>query len=634
MTEFLRQLWEPIAKLPRTQQILLAGLVALVFAGIITATMWGSQKDYTPLFEEELKLEDAGKVVAKLKELNIEYKLGASSSDIRVPLVDKSYILLQLAQEKTLPQARAGWQKLIDEKSMFQGMTKDEFELNFVRGLQEELESSLMRYEAIENAKVYIVKPKKEVFKEDQKEPTGSVVLKLRPNMDLDRDKIRAIREWISTAVEGLKPENVRITDTQARDLTRLLDEEEDMTLDKVKTAQLKHTIEVEKRLEKKLRSQLEEAFGSGRASVRVTAAMDFDQKEALAEVLIPPVEGATMGVIVSQKLENEQYEGKDLVQDGEPGVNSNLPPGAPAYPGTENNTLNKYQRNAAIQNVDYTRSKEKFVKEQGTIKRLSVSIILDGDPVRMPPSLEEQIRGVAQASVGFDKKRGDVLTLMVYPFNNDMADKARREMEERQRQERMMFMIVIGLLMAIPVLFGLVYIFVRMSRARALAKEQEALVEASRAKEQLRQSEETRKQKIREQQEMEWERRFQDINNFFPEIRDPEAKRRKVQDLRLKAYQYARDNDSLPPDFEEMTPEEQYLYREAFKRKADGTLEDGIARLEAVIGERERAHQVELDKLQQEADVRAKLEERVRQMVQEKPEDAVQVLRIWLEED
>ncbi|HNW33520.1 MAG TPA: flagellar basal-body MS-ring/collar protein FliF [Candidatus Ozemobacteraceae bacterium] len=634
MTEFLRQLWEPIAKLPRMQQIMLGGLVILVFAGIITATMWGSQKDYTALFEEQLKIEDAGKVVAKLKELSIDYKLGATSSDILVPLTDKSYILLQLAQEKTLPQARAGWQKLIDERSMFSGTTKDEFELNFVRGLQDELEGSLMRYDAVENAKVYIVKPKKEVFKEDQKEPTASVVLKLRPNKDLDRDKIRAIREWLSSAVEGLKPESVRITDTQARDLTRLLDEEEDMTLDKAKTAQLKHTVEVEKRLEKKLRSQLEEAFGSGRASVRVTAAMDFDQKEALAEVLIPPVEGATMGVIVSQKLENEQYEGKDLVQDGEPGVNSNLPPGAPAYPGTENNTVNKYQRNAAIQNVDYTRSKEKFVKEQGTIKRLSVSIILDGDPVRMPPSLEEQIRGVAQASVGFDKKRGDVLTLMVYPFNNDMADKARREMEERQRQERMMFMIVIGLLMAIPVMLGLVYIFVRMSRARAMASEQEALVEASRAKEQLRQAEETRKSKIREQQEMEWERRFQDINNFFPEIRDLEAKRRKVQDLRHKAYLYARDNDGLPPDFDEMTPEEKYLFREAFKRKADGTLDDGINRLEALIGERERAHQVELDKLQQEADVRAKLEDRVRELVESKPDDAVQVLRIWLEED
>ncbi|HOT28280.1 MAG TPA: flagellar basal-body MS-ring/collar protein FliF [Candidatus Ozemobacteraceae bacterium] len=634
MTEFLRQLWEPIAKLPRAQQIMLAGIVILVFAGIITATMWGSQKDFTPLFEEQLKLEDAGKVVAKLKELNIEYKLGATSSDIQVPLTDKSYILLQLAQEKTLPQARAGWSKLIDDRSMFAGTTKDEFELNFVRGLQDELESSLMRYDAVESAEVHITKPKKEVFKEDQKEPTAAVFLKLRPNKDLDRDKVRAIREWLSSAVEGLKPENIRITDTEAHDLTRLLDEDEDMTLDKVKSAQLKHTIEVEKRLEKKLRSQLEEAFGSGKASVRVTATMDFDQKEALAEVLIPPVEGATMGVIVSQKIENEAYEGKDLTKDGEPGVNSNLPPGAPAYPSTEGTTANKYQRNAAIQNVDYTRSKEKFVKEQGTIKRLSVSIILDGNSEKVPPSLEEQIRSVAQASVGFDKKRGDLLTLMVYPFNNDMAEKARRDMVERQHQERTMFMIVIGLLMAIPVMLGMVYIFVRMSRARAMVKEQEALVEATRAKEQLRQAEEMRKQKIREQQEMEWERRFQDINNFFPEIKELEEKRRKVQDLRQKAYSYAREQDVMPPDFDEMTPEEQYLFREAFKRKADGTLDDGLARIEALIGERERAHQAEMDKLAQEANVRAKLEDRVRQLVESKPEDAVQVLRIWLEEE
>lgn len=634
MTEFLRQLWEPIAKLPRAQQIMLGGVIILVFAGIITATMWGSQKDFTPLFEEQLKIEDAGKVVAKLKELNIEYKLGATSSDIQVPLTDKSYILLQLAQEKTLPQARAGWTKLIDDRSMFQGTTKDEFALNFIRGLQDELEGSLMRYDAVEQAKVYIVKPTKEVFKEDQKEPTASVVLKLRPNKDLDRDKIRAIREWLSSAVEGLKPENVRINDTQARDLTRLLEEEEDMTLDKVKTAQLKHTVEVEKRLEKKLRSQLEDAFGNGRASVRVTATMDFDQKEALAEVVIPPVEGATMGVIISQKIESEAYEGKDLTKDGEPGVNSNLPPGAPAYPSTENTTGNKYQRNASIQNVDYTRSKEKFVKEQGTIKRLSVSIILDGDSASMPPSLEEQIRNVAQASVGFDKKRGDVLTLMVYPFNNDMAAKAGIEMAERQHQERTMFMIVIGLLMAIPVMLGMVYIFVRMSRARAMVKEQEALVEATRAKEQLRQTEETRKQKIREQQEMEWERRFQDINNFFPEIKELEEKRRKVQDLRQRAYSYAREQEVMPPDFDEMTPEEQYLFREAFKRKSDGTLDDGLSRIEALIGERERAHQAEMDKLQQEANVRAKLEDRVRQLVATKPDDAVQVLRIWLEED
>jgi len=160
MTDFLRQLWEPIAKLPRSQQIALAAIVVVVVLGIATASMWGTQKEFIPLFEEKLKLEDAGKVVAKLQELNIEYKLGADSTEINVPLPDKSYILLQLAQEKTLPQAKAGWQSLIDQRSFFAGTTQQEFDLNYVRGLQTELEETLVRMGPIEEASVSIVKPK------------------------------------------------------------------------------------------------------------------------------------------------------------------------------------------------------------------------------------------------------------------------------------------------------------------------------------------------------------------------------------------------------------------------------------------------------------------------------------------
>ena len=124
MTEFLRQLWEPISKLPKSQQIGLAVITGLVVIGIITASMWGTQREFIPLFEERLKIEDAGEVVAKLQELGITYRLGADSTDIRVPLTDKSYILLQLAQENSLPRTKPGWQNLIDERSIFTGTTQ------------------------------------------------------------------------------------------------------------------------------------------------------------------------------------------------------------------------------------------------------------------------------------------------------------------------------------------------------------------------------------------------------------------------------------------------------------------------------------------------------------------------------
>ena len=193
------------------------------------------------------------------------------------------------------------------------------------------------------------------------------------------------------------------------------------------------------------------------------------------------------------------------------------------------------------------------------------------------------------------------------------------------------MFMIVVGLLMSFPVFLGLIYIFVRVSRARALAREQQRLAEAAAEAEALKLARDNAALRQNEQKWQDWERRFKDIKNFFPEIGDLEEKKRKVQDLRYQAYQYAMNNDELPPDFEEMTPEEQFIFREAFQKKDDGTLEDGFKRLETIINERDRQREEELAKLNEQANARELLERRVRELVSNKPEDAVQVLRLWL---
>lgn len=632
MTEFFRQLWEPIKRLPKNQQIILAVTVIGVVLGITIASMWGTSKEYIPLFAEDLKIEDAGKITAKLTELSIDYKLGKNSTDIRVPLADKPYILLQLSQAKSLPKAKAGWSELIDKRSILSGTTQQEFDLNYVRGLQKTIEETLVKMGPIEEASVSIVKPKKEVFKEDQKEPSASVLLKLKPGVTIKKEQVRAIRDWLCTAVEGLNPDGIRIADTDARDLTKIIDDDEALSLDKIETAQLKYTNSREKRLKKELQSQLETIFGYGKAVVRVRLKIDFDQKEAVSDVIIPPVAGSDSGVVASEKLENEEYQGKDLVEDGEPGVNSNLPPGAPAYPGTDNTTWNKYKRDGQIKNYLYTHSKEKFTKDQGTITRLTVSVVLDGDPKSLGV-VKDQIIEVAKNTVGFDKKRGDKLALMVMPFRNDELERARAAFDLKKQQEKQMFKIIMGLLMSFPVFLGLIYIFVRVSRARALAREQERLQAAAAEAEAMDAIKHEQLKRQSEEQWRNWERKFKDIKNFFPEITDFDAKKKKVQDLRYQAYKYALDNDELPPDYEEMTPEEQYIYREAFKKKKDGTLQAGIERLSSIIEERDRKREEELAKLQGEASARDELEDRVRNLVETKPDDAISVLRLWLNE-
>ena len=219
----------------------------------------------------------------------------------------------------------------------------------------------------------------------------------------------------------------------------------------------------------------------------------------------------------------------------------------------------------------------------------------------------------------------------MVMPFKNDDADRAKAAIDQKKEQEKQMFMIVVGLLMSFPVFLGVIYIFVRVSRARALAREQQRLQESASEAEALRQRREQQLFQQNEQQWKDWERRFKDVKNFFPEITDVEEKKRKVQDLRLNAYQYASENDGLPSDFEEMTPEEQFIYREAFQKKSDGSLAEGLERLANIVAERDREREDELSRLNQQANAREFLEQRVRSLIETKPDDAVQVVRLWL---
>ena len=629
MNDYLRQLWEPITKLSKTQRIILGSVVGLVVVAIIVAAMWGTDKEYIPLFQEELKLDDASKINAKLTELGLDHKIGKTANEILVPTTDKSYILLKLSEEKTLPEAKAGWEKLIDQRSLFQGTTQQEFDLNFVRGLQEEIVTALKRMGPIEDANVNIVKPKKTTFKEDQKEPSASVLLKLKPNTTVEPNQIRAIRDFICSAVEGLEPDKVKICDDHANDLTRVIEDEDLMTIEKSQTIQIKITRDRERYLQGNLQRMLESMFGDGKAIVQVRLEMDFDQKEAVSDVVVP-LEGTNQGIVISQKTENEEYEGRDLIEDGEPGVNSNLPPGSPAYPGTENGVLNKYKRDGTITNFEVTKSKEKFIKEQGTIRRLTASVVINGDPSEYK-STEDQILAIAQTAIGYDKSRGDKMNLMVMPFRNDELERARSEMALKKEQEKQMFKIIMGLLMAFPILIGLIYIVARITKARSLAKEQERLAKAAEEAERLRKEREKQLLAQNEKQWKEYEKRFSDVKNWFPEITNLEEKKRKVQDLKLKAYKYASENDELPPDFEEMSPEEKYAFREAFQKKADGKLQGEIERLEKIVSERDREREGELSKLNAEALARDELEKRVRELIERKPDDAIQVIRGWL---
>lgn len=209
MEEYIKKVFEPIVNLSKTKLLVIAFIVSLAILSITTTVLLGTEKEYVPLFQEELKPNDTNKISAWLTESGFKHKIDKTTNAILIPNTDKSYILLKLSEQKTLPEAKASWDKVIDQRTLFQGTTQQEFELNYVRGLQEEIATALKRMDPIKDAIVTINKPKKTTFKE--KEPSANILLKLRPYSSVDQKQIKAIRDFVCSAVEGLKPDKIEI---------------------------------------------------------------------------------------------------------------------------------------------------------------------------------------------------------------------------------------------------------------------------------------------------------------------------------------------------------------------------------------------------------------------------------------
>jgi flagellar M-ring protein FliF len=71
----------------------------LVFAAIFSFAHWNKERDFKPLYSG-LSAEDAGAIVAKLKETGTEFRLGEGNSTVLVPSDRVPELRLQMAKDE------------------------------------------------------------------------------------------------------------------------------------------------------------------------------------------------------------------------------------------------------------------------------------------------------------------------------------------------------------------------------------------------------------------------------------------------------------------------------------------------------------------------------------------------------
>jgi len=267
-------------KVSLVQRALLAAVVLtfVIVAGLLFH--WARQPEMRLLYQD-LSAEDVSRISEKISEKGIAYKLGDGGAAIYVPKEAVYQLRVDMAREG-LPSGDQSGYKLFDDEKI--GTSPFVQNINLKRALEDELAKSIQMIEGVIRARVHIVTPEQTLFTSEAGNTTASVVLQLRPGYRLTSLNIAAITHLVSGSVEQLKPESVTVIDSRGR----LLSGRSEESLAPGATTVQDYRERVEQTLANKVEDMLTTVLGPGRATVKVSAAIDMNSTNIVKEMYDP----------------------------------------------------------------------------------------------------------------------------------------------------------------------------------------------------------------------------------------------------------------------------------------------------------------------------------------------------------
>ncbi|HAV43083.1 TPA: flagellar M-ring protein FliF [bacterium] len=484
MDRFFRQIidqvkttWARLTPIQRKTSIAGVILLLLFFAVII---LLARRIEYFALYTD-IPPTDAGKITAKLEEWKQPYKLDGTT--IKVPAKDKNRLRVKLASENLAPTRGLVGYEIFDKVKW----TETDFErgISYTRALQGEITQAIESIEQVEEAKVLLVMPKPELYVEEKEDATASVRLRLKPYATLEKNQVRGIVNLIASAVQGLKPENVTIVDSQGNILSEDLDR--DREIETLTAHQLEIQRQEGKRLEEKIRKTLGTVLGGrDKAEVIVKWEMDFDRKESREERYSRP---GFEQLMVSEEQEVEKFQGDGAPPGGAVGAEAQMP----GYKGLVTRGPMAYIKEETRRNyvADKIETSRVF---SPAIHKISVAVLVDGNyeydekgnlkrdeegnPIYTPRS-EEEIRKyeeLVQAAIGFDKTREYEDREYIVRVENVQFDRSQQWLQEREElalvKRKTMMNIALGIVALLAL--GFIFFMVIMNRRAQARREEE----------------------------------------------------------------------------------------------------------------------------------------------------------------
>ena len=393
------------------------GGVGILLIGFFVYLMTRLSTPDMELLYADLQQGEAAAIAKKLEEGKVPFTVDKTGTKIMVPSEQVGPVRMKMAAAG-LPSGGSVGYELFDKGEGF-GATSFMQNINHLRALEGEMARTVQTLNGVQQARVHLVLPKRELFARQQNPATASVFLKLRPGAQLTRENIQAIQHLIAASVPNLDPSHISIVDDKGKLLARGTGND---SADAMLASAEEKKVAYEGRLARTIEDLLGRTVGYGKVRAEVSADLDFDRITTQSEIFDPESQ-----VVRSTQTVNETNESSDRDPLAPVTVDQNLPTsqsGNNAGPISHN----KQGRTEETTNYEISRTTKNHVRETGQVRRLSVAVLVDGtyapakdgNPPAYQPRTEqevENIKALVRSAVGLDAVRGDTLEVVNMRF-------------------------------------------------------------------------------------------------------------------------------------------------------------------------------------------------------------------------
>lgn len=496
------------------QKGIIAGVAILAIVMIVVLTKWSSKPTMVSVLDIAVTDTDIReKIILRLNEENVKTSV---SSDGMIYVNDEKTARRMrsiLIREDLIPKNTDPWNIFDVER-----WTRTDFErkVDVRRAVIAEVKNHIKALDDIDDVSVSVNIPEKAIFLSEQNPVTASVILYPKPGSDIstNRKKVEGIQKILKFAVEGLKDENITISDSTGsvlNDFEGLKDFDRLTIIEK----QQKLIAKLEAQYEIKVLTALQKIYGTDRVrELNIKIDMDMSERSAVTRELRPtiirPDNPATpfddseivKSITVSAETAQTIWEGSGLNPEGTTGTEGQT---APAYKdatniaGRSTQTINKTNeeisrrdltevlspelgRRTVSVNIDGLWKKKKddkgnYIITNGSIEREYIEIS-DED-------LKQTVK-IVQDAVGFDAGRKDSVTVANIKFDRSNQFEQEDAAYFKSKQRQTVILISLAGIALVLLAFILYRIISRELERRKRLREEEALRQAQLERERI----------------------------------------------------------------------------------------------------------------------------------------------------